>query len=195
MKVEKQQLLIYILSKGKYRVVPDLGILQSFRGNGQWEEIKPAVQPTGQKQVAISHEGTSIRVYLHVLVWISQNGTYKEGKVVHHKDTNMGNCAISNLELTTHKKNIKYSLVNRAKKRENDNRMRGEVIVQIRAKVAEGKNHSEIARDLNLKRLGVRYVVKKIQEGKTLRGETVKEDPMSLQMNTDTSVGHFTTGS
>lgn len=185
MKVEKQQLLIYILSKGKYRVVPDEGILQSFRRNGEWKEVKPAIQPTGQKQVTLSHEGTSVRVYLHILVWISQKGTYKEGKVVHHRDTDMGNCRISNLECTTHKKNIKYSLVNRAKKRENDNRMRGDVITQIRAKVADGKNHSEIARELNLKRLGVRYVVKQIEQGKTLRGETIKTEINENKFNSN----------
>lgn len=165
-------MVLYILSKGRYRVDHEKGILESFRGDGEWKPVIPRVQVTGQKQHTLCHEGLNVNVYLHVLVWISKNGPYKPGKVVHHEDTNMGNCAIGNLKLTTHKKNIKYSLVNRAKTRENDNRMRGEVITQIRAKVAEGKNHSEIARELGLKRLGVRYVVKQIEAGKSLKFET-----------------------
>lgn len=180
MKVAKQQLLIYILSKGKYRVDPELGVLQSFGSNGEWKEVVPAVQPTGQKQVSLSDQGTSIRVYLHILVYISQKGTYKEGKVVHHIDTDMGNCAISNLKLVTHKKNIKYSLVNRPKKRENDNQIRGKVITQIREKLTEGKTHSAIARELGLKRLGVRYVVKQIEAGKTLKFESPKPYPITM---------------
>lgn len=171
MKVDKQKMVLYILSKGRYRVDHEKGILESFRPNGEWKEVKPRIQNTGQKQHSIHHEGTKVYVYLHILVWISKNGPYKPGKVIHHEDTNMGNCSISNLKLVTHKKNIKYSLKNRAKTRENDNRMRGEVITQIRAKVAEGKNHSEIARELGLKRLGVRYVVKQIEAGKMLKYE------------------------
>lgn len=167
----KQQLVIYILSKGKYRVDAEKGILQSFRCNG-WFDVVPRIQPDcGKKQHTISHEGTKVIVYLHVLVWISQKGVYKPGKVVHHIDEDMGNCAISNLELVTHKKNIKYSLKNRAPKREGDNSHRGEVITKIREKLAEGKNQSEIARDLGLKRLGVRYIVKKIEAGEPLKFE------------------------
>lgn len=171
MKLDKQRTVLWILEKGRYRINPELGILESFRADQQWKQVKPRIQPTGQKQVVICHNGTSINVYLHILVWISQNGSYKVGKVVHHIDTDMGNCAIWNLKLTTHKKNIEYSLVNRAKTRENDNRMRGDVITKIRDKVSEGKNHSEIARELGLKRLGVRYIVKQIEAGKSLKFE------------------------
>ena len=172
MKIDKQQLLIWILEKGRYRVNADLGILESFRpATQEWKEVKPRIQPSGQKQHSIYHEGTGIYVYLHILVWISKNGTYKPGKVVHHIDTIMGNCAISNLKLVTQKKNIKYSLVNRPKTRENDDQIRGEVITKIREKLKDGKNQSAIARELGLKRLAVRYVIKQIESGKVLKFE------------------------
>lgn len=192
MKVDKQNMVIWVLSKGRYRVNPELGILESFRSTGEWKEVKPGVQKTGQKQHVLYHNTTSVKVYLHILVWISQNGPYKEGKVVHHKDTNMGNCALINLELVTHKKNIKYSLVNRAKTRENDNRIRGEVITKIREKMAEGKNHSVIARELNLKRLGVRYVVKQIEAGKTLKFEGLEWQDMTKEEVAAEAIPHYT---
>jgi hypothetical protein len=171
MKVDKQQLVLYIMSQGRYRVDFERGVLQSFRRDGEWADVIPNTLPSKRKQHVITHEGTKVMVYLHILVYIAKNGTYKEGKVIDHEDSDPGNCALSNLRLVTHKKNIKYSLKNRAPKREGDNRQRGEVITKIREALKDGKNQTQIARELGLKRLGVRYVVKQIEAGKTLKFE------------------------
>lgn len=61
---------------------------------------------SGYLQISLSHEGSSIKLYLHRVVWLAHKGPIPEGLEVDHIDEDKTNCALSNLQLLTHRQNV-----------------------------------------------------------------------------------------
>lgn len=175
MKKEKQELALRILGNGRYRVDGVRGILQSFRvGRGEWVDCVPTTLLSGYKQHIIylgRGKKEKVVVYLHLLVYLSENGIYEEGLVVDHEDSNPGNCAISNLRLTTVNGDLEFSIKNRPKTHNDWRVIRHEEIRQIRELMKVGASQSAIAKALDLNRLSVRHIYNKINKGEPLKFE------------------------
>lgn len=175
MKQEKQNLVLEILGNGRYRVDADRGVLQSFLKTDQvWRDLISNKLPTGYLQHRI-HLGrgknVSSVVYLHVIVWLSVHGTYEEGMVLGHIDSNPSNCRIDNLRLVSHSQNILESVKNRPVTSKYTKVIRSKEISEIRRLCELGYSQSAIARSLDLNRTSVRYVVKKNESGEKLKFE------------------------
>jgi hypothetical protein len=166
------------LDNGKYWVDHERGVLQSFRKNlNEWVDCVHTLLPSGYKQNIIHlgrGQNTKVNVYLHNLVWLSAHGEFPEDMVIAHEDSNPGNCALSNLKLSTHSSSIDFSIKNRPTTHKDWKVIRSEEIAQIRELVAAGKNQSAIARAMDLNRLSVRHIVNKIKNGEELKFENEK---------------------
>lgn len=169
MRQDKQELLNRILATGKYRVDTINGKLYSIKKSGV-KLLKPGILPSKYQQhtmFANRKSGDKGIFYLHQIIYFAHHGFYDPCCVIDHIDRNKLNCRIDNLRLVTFQENIVIDRQSYAKVRG----IRGKEIADIRAKLADGLSQSRIAKDLNLNRLSVRYIVKQIEAGATLKYE------------------------
>lgn len=172
---EKQERLMNCIGTGKYRVID--GFVEVLKSSG-WHVLKPNVLRSGYKQLSIFNfrrgkEGIRVTVYYHIFVYMFHNGPYEPGMVIDHIDGDNCNNHISNLRAVTHLTNTLNSYKN------NDSEWRGGCFTPIRGKEiksirklhSEGHSQASIARHLGLKRLSVRYIIKRIDAGDVLKYE------------------------
>ncbi len=170
MKTDKQMKVISILSSGRYTEID--GSIYSVR-NGVMKKMKCNILPTGYIQLKIYNGkrgklGLCAVVYAHHLVWLINNGSYDETLEIDHIDRNKRNNSITNLRTVSKKEN----LTNRpTRKKSNFKTIRSEEIEQIKTLHCLGSSQSAIAKELNLNRLSVRYIIKKIESGSKLKYE------------------------
>ena len=183
MKTEKQNLVLEILDNGKYRVDRERGVLQSFRKNlNEWVDCVHTLLPSGYKQNIIHlgrGQNTKITVYLHNLIWLAFNGEFAEDMVVKHKDGDLGNCALGNLELLS----LSESSVVRPKSDKGTRVIRYDEITAIKKLLEENPNwsKSQIARSMGLNRVSVTRVINKIKSGDKLKWEDMPADEVAKE--------------
>lgn len=177
MKKEKQELALVIMGNGKYRMNMESGRLESYyKALGVWEVVKGNLLPSVYRQhIIYLGRGTKARcvVYEHHLMWLVCCGAFKEGLVIHHKDTDRSNNRLSNLDVVSQCKNVEHARRERERVKSGISRLIRETeIASIKFYLRAGeKNQSKIARELNLNRLSVRYTIKKIEAGAALKYE------------------------
>lgn len=171
MKTIKQLQALELLKHPKYKVIG--GDLYSIK-RGEWRVMSGTSLPTGYVQYSLCNHRRgahhiSIRVYKHIAIYLATNGVYKEGYEIDHIDRDKSNTHPDNLRAVPRQVNIE----NRGERVGStcDRPIRGKEIDDIRRLLAEGLNQSQIARNLNLNRLSVRYTIKNIEEGKPLKYE------------------------
>ena len=174
MKIEKQKAVLEILNNNKYKVCLETGLILSYRAaKKEFIEVKPNLLPTGYKQYSLflgRFKKEKQIVYGHQLVWITANGLYDETKQLNHIDFNKGNNCLTNLELITPQANVLHSVPNRVYTKQGFRTIRAKEIIDIKELLSNNiNNQSEIARRLNLNRLSVRYIIKKIEKGEQLK--------------------------
>ena len=67
--------------------------------------IKQTTTDIGYKTVSLRMDGKSMKVFVHRLVAYKYVDGYKQGLVVHHKDSDKSNNNYKNLEWVTHREN------------------------------------------------------------------------------------------
>lgn len=175
MKLLKQQQTIECLASGYYQIVNGQVYCKI---KGSFKIMKPNILPSGYYQLVISNhrrgdKNISVRVYTHVLIYIATNGLYPVGWEIDHIDRDKNNTMPENLRAVP-------TMINAINKDSMDNGgclrpIRGFEIDNIRTLLKAGRNQSEIARELNLNRLSVRYTIKNIEAGKKLKYDGVYE--------------------
>lgn len=177
MERSKQELVLRILGNGKYAVDFVRGVLMSYKkGRGVWEDLKPNVLPSGYKQHVIHlgrGKGVKCVVYLHILVYLYQNGIYDEDLVIGFKDMDKGNCAFDNLEAMSIGDDLSNGVDYSRSPSGYVSLIRYEEIVKIKALLCEHPNWSKakVARELGLNRIPVSRVINKIKRGEVLKYE------------------------
>lgn len=169
MKTHKQKQVMSILATGRYE--DHEGQIYSVRSK---RILSPTILPSGYKQVKIFNgkrgkNGISAVVYVHVLVYMINFGEYPDGYEIDHIDRNVNNNHISNLRAVDTKTN--NSNRSNPVRGSNQKNIRHEEINLIRDLHSQGLNQSDIAKRLNLNRLSVRYIIKKIESGESLKYE------------------------
>lgn len=160
-----------IISTGRYKY-QDGEVIHTR--SGITKPMKGGRLPSGYVQMIIfngrrGEHGIKVIIYKHVFIYMLNNGTYPEGYEIDHKDRDVSNNKIENLRSVDSKANSANKRPSvRTKKQKN---IRHKEISMIRQLLSQGKNQSEIARELNLGRLAVRYIVKQIESGAELKYE------------------------
>lgn len=172
---EKQERLMACIGTGRYRV--NEGVIEVRKSSG-WRAIKPNVLKSGYRQLSIFNfrrgkEGIRVTVYYHIFVYMFHNGTYEPGLVIDHIDGDNCNNCISNLRAVTPLTNTLNSYENNGSTSRGGcfTPIRGKDIKAIRKLNGEGYSQASIARHLGLNRLSVRYIIKRIDAGDTLKYE------------------------
>jgi hypothetical protein len=141
----------------------------------EWKPMKLHLLPTGYKQITLSRfsrkgDGFIVRLYIHQLVYLLYNGTYNPDYQIDHVDNDLNNNDFSNLRAVTRKINLD----NRPRRKANKQgikTIRSSEIKEIRALYNQGLTQYAIAKLLDLNRLSVRYIVKRIEQGLPLKYE------------------------
>jgi hypothetical protein len=171
MKKTKQRQLLQCLKTGRYRVNADLGIIES-RVGGVWIVKKGCKLPTGYIQHILFRgrgKGKGIPFYEHIVVFMSVYGLYDVGLVVEHINKNRSDNRLSNLQLISPSEN---KLRSPSMCYSSDLRLiRSAEIADIRRLMALGMSKSAIARELNLNRLSVLYIINRINKNLPLKYE------------------------
>lgn len=179
MKKEKQLILKEILESGQYVVNLENGLIYDKK----MKRLNPRKLPSGYLQIAIFNGKRNRQkgedkarngiYYVHQIVFFAANGFYDESLTINHKDRDKSNNSLSNLELATMKEQHAHmAATSTTRTRVNPSRLiRGEEIREIRRLVKEGFNQSQIAKELDLNRLTVRVIVKKIENNLPLTHE------------------------
>lgn len=169
MKKEKQEKVLAIISTGRY--IEQGGDIYSVKSSGI-KKLSPLTHKSGYKQIHIFNgrrgsEGINAIVYVHQLVYMMHFGGYDECMNIDHIDRDPTNNDISNLRLVS----IRENHLNRSNpvRSESVKTIRSEEINSIRDLMSLGLSQSAIAKELNLKRLSVRYIMKKIENNEPLK--------------------------
>lgn len=171
MKIEKQQVVMSILRSGIYEIDAVNGLVYAHRKRGK-VLLKCNMLPSEYQQITLfAGRGTGIKVilYLHQLVYLVWHGMYDPEMEVSHEDNNKLNCGIYNLALKTPSQNQLNSP--RSFYTCKIRPIRSAEITQIRTLHAQGMSQNKIANTLDLNRLSVRYIIKRIEAGLTLKYE------------------------
>lgn len=171
MRTDKQQIVMSILRSGIYEIDAVNGLVYAHRKRGK-VLLKCNMLPSEYQQLTLfAGRGTGIKVilYLHQLVYLVWYGMYDPEMEISHEDNNKLNCGIYNLALKTPSQNqlnsprsfytCKLRLI------------RSKEIEQIRALYSRGMSQSKVAKTLDLNRLSVRYIIKRIEAGLPLKYE------------------------
>lgn len=75
-------------------------------------KLKPAKAGKGYLFVGLSRYGKTKQRYVHHLVWLAFRGVVPPGKEINHKNGVKINCGLDNLELRTHRGNIRHAIAN-----------------------------------------------------------------------------------
>lgn len=187
MKEQKQLDLLTCFDCGKYRINETLNGIES-RVGGNWRPLCPNPLPNGYKQIIMfggRRTGIKVQVYEHIAVYIGMNGVYPEGMQIDHRDKNTSNSHIDNLRLCSPAENVSYRK-NKSRKAAETRPIRSEEIANIKLLMQEGKSQAAIARELDLNRLSVRYIMKQIESGQPLKYEkTTAKRPATRAKRTE----------
>jgi hypothetical protein len=173
MDIKKQRVVAMIAEQGRYMYCD--GVVFKLKSTG-WKPLSPNNHPTGYRQISVYNgkrgkNGLQARVYVHQFVYILHHGVYGSGYVIDHIDRNRGNNKIENLRAVTNGVNR----ANSAKPSKYTNTGIDPIgyyeIKRIRRLMNDGLSQSAIARVLGLKRLAVRYIIKRIESGAKLMFE------------------------
>lgn len=171
MNIEKQKIVISILKTGFYEVDCVNALVYSIRKRGR-TLLKAAQLSSKYRQIMLfKGRGTGIKaiVYLHELVYIAWHGFYDPSFDVCHEDNNNENNSIYNLMARTKAQNKANSP---ASYYPTELRLiRSPEIAKIRQLHSVGNSQASIAKQLELNRLSVRYIIKRIESGQPLRYE------------------------
>jgi hypothetical protein len=174
---EKQSRLMCCIGTGRYRINDD-GLVEVRKSSG-WRVLKPNVLKSGYSQLSVfnfrrgSRPGIRVTVYYHIFVYMFHNGPYEVGLVIDHIDGDNCNNHISNLRAVTPLANVLSSYEGNGNSPRGGffTPIRGKDIKAIRKLHGEGHSQASIARHLGLKRLSVRYIIKRIDAGNVLKYE------------------------
>jgi hypothetical protein len=161
MKSAKQLKVLDMLFSDRYKVINDSIYRMS---KGKWLVMKPSTLPTGYQQYTLSINKNSVVVYRHIAVYLADKHLpYPEGYAIDHIDRDKSNNSPENLRAVPHWINASNSIGRRPVK---DLR-----VIRGKEKIlhALGKSQSAIARELDLNRLSVRYTIKKLESGATMK--------------------------
>lgn len=169
MKKEKQLRVLLNLRVGFYSVREDR-IYSHLMGFPK--ELKPNRLPSGYMQYILNPNRPEFKViaYCHQIVYLANYGEYDETFIINHKDRNRLNNLPYNLEAKSHKGNSENS-IGRQPTKTGLRLIRANEIKQIKNLISENHSQSYIARRLNLNRLSVRYIIKRIENGFKLKYE------------------------
>jgi len=108
MKAEKQINTIKCIATGKYRVIG--GDVYSKKSFG-WIKLTPTILPSKYRQTKITNgkkglEKIVVIVYVHIFIYIFNNGAYDENLLIDHIDADVSNNANENLRAITKSENI-----------------------------------------------------------------------------------------
>jgi hypothetical protein len=169
MKLDKQNKVLAIISTGRYKEIS--GDVYSLRSSG-WHKMSPLVHVPGYMQVHLYNgrrgvNGINVIVYVHQFVYMLNNGGYPPDFNIDHIDRNPLNNDISNLRVISSKdnNNNRKESVRPIKV----NTIRANEINAIRELMASNLSQSAIAKELNLNRLSVRYIMKKIENNEPMK--------------------------
>jgi hypothetical protein len=165
---QKQIDVISILQTGRYIIKDD----KVFNRKGR--ELFTNPLPTGYIQCIMYNgkrygKGIRVIVYKHILIYLHNFGEYPEGYVIDHQDRINTNNMPNNLIAKTPQGNRENS--EHPKEHKPSRNIRAKEIEQIKELLKTTANQSQIARELKLNRLAVRYVIKKIEQGNKLKYE------------------------
>ena len=90
----------------------NLGRLRSLKSNKVLSQIDNG---NGYLYVTLSNEGKRKNEYVHRLIAKTFIENYDKSKVINHKNYNIKDNCINNIECVTQKENIRYSIKNRKK--------------------------------------------------------------------------------
>lgn len=169
MKIDKQNKVLIIISTGRYKEIS--GDVYSLRSSG-WHKMSPLVHVSGYMQLHIYNgrrgiNGVNTMVYVHQLVYMLNNGSYPPDFNIDHIDRNPLNNDISNLRVISSKDNNNNRKVSVRPIKVNT--IRANEIKAIRELMSSGLSQSAIAKELNLNRLSVRYIIKKIENNESMK--------------------------
>lgn len=107
-----EQRFLALVRAGVFRIDPDGTIwrLKQGRQHGPLPRqmgAKPGKD--GYHRFGVLLDGKAVTLYVHRVVWIWFKGPIPDGMEVNHKNLNKSDCAPSNLELTTHQKNVAHA--------------------------------------------------------------------------------------
>lgn len=169
MKKEKQRLLLKLLALNRYKIDTKNGIVYWYhQARGIWKPLVPGVTKDGYIQYHLRHNKKEIQIYAQNLFYIAEYGEYPEDKVIDHRNNVKGDNKISNLNCITHREN-KTKSPTRTPVAKGCKRIMGNQLTQIFELHRQGFNHSQIARELHLHRLSVRYHIKKYENKEQFR--------------------------
>lgn len=189
MKKQKQINLLGILDTGRYKVNPDTGDIYYFKKHDNTWNIKGYSDINGYRQYILYNgkrgkKNIKLSVYGHIIVYINEFGLYPEGYHIDHLDNNRANNALYNLRLVPPGVNIRKSLANINKSKQNH--IRNATIKHLRAMLALGLGTTEIANRLNLSTSVVSYSKKKIEAGERFKYETDEQVPFDQSISFST---------
>ena len=175
MVIDKQKRTMECIASGRYKA--EQGEVFVLKSNG-WHRLSPTLLPSGYKQLHICNHKrnearVSVRVYLHIFVYMLHNGMYEDGLMIDHIDGDNTNNRIENLRAVTQRQNINPAKTYKTKAKGNfqTNPIRSEGIKAIRELMEQGYSQAHIARILGYNRLSVRYTYNNIKAGKKLKYE------------------------
>jgi hypothetical protein len=172
MKIKKQEKVLAIFATGRYKCEGDE--ILTLKVNG-WRPLQPNKLPSGYQQVHLFSgerygRGISVLVYKHIAIYLFNNGLYPEGFQIDHLDRDNTNNLPSNLMAKSCKGNRENQRA-RPMTIKGTRIIRHKEIAAIRVKHAAGTSQARIAAELDLNRLSVRYIIKKIEAGLPLKYE------------------------
>lgn len=110
---EAELAFVEAIKEGKYTIDIEKGTLF----NNATNNFIGRVSSSGAIEVGIRYKGRTRPVLLHRLVWsIANNRIIPDGLVINHIDGNKQNNNYKNLELVTHKGNVKHAVINNLRK-------------------------------------------------------------------------------
>ncbi len=169
MRKEKQLKVLTYLQREDIHVDPQGNLWYEVKTQKLCRMRTPGLLPTGYSQYMLkTPEGEIVMVYKHVLAYLAKVRKVYSGQI-DHIDRDKANDCFDNLRAVTPKQNVENSDKN-VQHRE-PRLIRKNQIVAIRTLMQAGHSQASIARTLDLNRLSVRYVMKRIESGEELKYE------------------------
>jgi hypothetical protein len=129
--------------------------------------MRPSPVGAGYLSVKLSKNGKIRGWYIHHLVWLAFRGPIPKGFEINHKDGIKANCRLKNLELKTHKGNIKHAIemglctIHGKGEANGAAVLTKKVVLKVREKFAGGVGQSKIASQLGLTKANVHLIVRR----------------------------------
>jgi hypothetical protein len=83
---------------------------KTWKGDAKHRPVKPRTDTRHYQMVDLVCNGQYTRKSLHRVVWEAFNGVIPDRLEINHKDLNRSNNHLDNLELLTHRENVKHAI-------------------------------------------------------------------------------------